>query len=117
MIRATLIAAIVLSAFGQTGTNAPAFEVASVKPNRTGRNGSSTERSGVRITLENVSLREWIEFACGIPDGREYELSGPAWLDSDKFDIAATAPPETSRERVRQMLQTLLAERFHLKTH
>jgi uncharacterized protein (TIGR03435 family) len=95
----------------------PAFDVASVKPNRTGANGGSTERAGGRVSLKNTSLRECIEVAYSIPPGREYEMAGPAWLDSEKFDIVATAPPETSRERVREMLQTLLAERFHLQTH
>lgn len=114
MIRAIAIAAaVVCVAFAQP----PAFEVASVKPNRTAANGGSTERAGGRITLKNTSLRECIEVAYGIPPGREYELSGPAWLDSEKFDIVATAPPETSRECVLEMLQTLLAERFHLQTH
>jgi uncharacterized protein (TIGR03435 family) len=62
-------------------------------------------------------MRECVAFAFSIPTGRDYELVGPAWLDTEKFDIAATFPPETSRERVREMVQELLAERFGLKTH
>jgi uncharacterized protein (TIGR03435 family) len=69
------------------------------------------------VTFDNVSLRETIEFAYGIPPGRGDELVGPAWLDAEKFDIAATCPPETSRDRVLEMLRTLLAERFGLRTH
>jgi uncharacterized protein (TIGR03435 family) len=121
MIRAVLCAILAMTASfaasGQSVTNSPAFEVASVKPNRTGVTGSALKRSGSRIAFDNVSLRECIAFAYGIADGRDYELSSPAWLDSEKFDIAATFPPETSRDRVREMLQTLLAERFHLKAH
>jgi uncharacterized protein (TIGR03435 family) len=101
----------------QSTTKSAAFDVASVRPNTTGVNSSSINRSGGRITLENTSLRECIAFAYGIADGRDYELSGPDWLDGKKFDIAAIFPPETSRDRVREMLRALLAERFGLKTH
>jgi uncharacterized protein (TIGR03435 family) len=93
------------------------FDVASVRPNLTGANGGSLSRSGGRIAIENASLRECIAFAYGIATGRDYELSGPDWLDAKNFDIAATFPPETSRDRVREMLRALLAERFSLKTH
>lgn len=114
MIRVILGSVLAVAAFGQS---APTFEVASVKANRSGVNGGALKRSGGRLTFENVSLRECIAFAYGIADGRDYELSGPEWLDFEKFDVAATFPPETSRERVREMMQTLLAERFRLKTH
>jgi uncharacterized protein (TIGR03435 family) len=104
-------------AFAQPPINSPAFDVASVRRNDTGINGSSISRSGGRITLDNVSLRECIMFAYSIPTGREYALVGPGWLDSEKFDIVATFPSATSRELVRMMLQNLLAERFSMKAH
>ena len=103
--------------YAQPATSRAAFDVASVKPNLSEVSSSSISRSGGRITLENVTLRDCIAFAFGIATGREYELSGPGWLDSEKFDIAATFPTETSRDRVLEMLQTMLAERFALKTH
>ena len=39
---------------------------------------------------------------------------GPSWLEWNRFDIAALAPENTPPERVREMLKTLLAERFKL---
>jgi uncharacterized protein (TIGR03435 family) len=117
VVAAGLIVAALGAAFAQSATKPAAFDVASVRPNLTGVNGGSLSRSGGRITVENFSLRECIAFAYGIATGRDYELSGPAWLDTEKFDIAAAFPMETSRERVREMLQTLLAERFSLKMH
>jgi uncharacterized protein (TIGR03435 family) len=98
-------------------TKPPAFEVASIRRNVGGANGGSLSRSGGRMTLDNISLRECIAFAYGIATGRDYELSGPGWLDAEKFDMVATFPAETPRDRVREMLRTLLAERFELKTH
>jgi uncharacterized protein (TIGR03435 family) len=38
-------------------------------------------------------------------------------LDSEKFNVAATFPPETSGDLIRQMSQGFLVERFGLKTH
>ncbi len=95
----------------------PSFEVAAVRPNRSGENRSSIARDGGRITMENVSLRECIMFAFSIPTGREYQLLGPEWMDSEKFDIGATFPAAATREQVREMTQALLAERFGLRTH
>jgi uncharacterized protein (TIGR03435 family) len=112
-----IVTGILIAASAFAAADPPAFDVASVKPNRIGSRASSTSHSGGRVALDNVSLHEAIEVAYGIPTGREDELSGPAWLASDKFDIVATCPPETSRDRVREMLQTLLAQRFGLRTH
>ncbi len=44
-------------------------------------------------------------------------LAGPSWLDWDRFDVAAKAPPATTRENLNLMLQKLLAERFQLVVH
>lgn len=112
-----LIQTFAVVVLAQSTTKSVAFDVASVKLNAAGANDSSISRSGGRIALTNVSLRETIFFAYGIAWGRDYELSGPGWLDAEKFDMVATCPPDTSSDRVREMLQTLLAERFGLKTH
>ena len=42
---------------------------------------------------------------------------GPAWLDSDWYVVDAKADGPTDASRLREMLQTLLAERFRLATH
>ena len=94
-----------------------AFDVASVKPHVAAGSGSSISRPGGRLTIEGASLKEILFYAHGIAWGREYALSGPDWLNSERFDVVATFPPETSRERVREMLRALLGERFGLRTH
>jgi uncharacterized protein (TIGR03435 family) len=46
-----------------------------------------------------------------------YQLSGgPGWLDTDAFDLEAKAETANGNQ-LRQMLQTLLAERFQLVVH
>ncbi len=42
---------------------------------------------------------------------------GPSWLDYDRFEVIAKAPPATRPETVKLMLQTLLADRFKLVVH
>jgi uncharacterized protein (TIGR03435 family) len=39
---------------------------------------------------------------------------GPNWLDADRFDLDARAETASSEMQLRQMLQTLLAERCKL---
>jgi uncharacterized protein (TIGR03435 family) len=95
----------------------PTFDVASIKPNRSDNGRSSMRGSEGRVTMENVSLRKLILAAHGIPDDREYMLVGPDWLGSERFDIQATFPPATGQEQMRQMLQTLLRDRFKLALH
>ena len=47
-----------------------------------------------------------------------YRLSGPDWLDSARFDIAARLPPRRYRgEQLAAMLQNLLAGGFKLTLH
>ncbi len=42
---------------------------------------------------------------------------GPGWLESDRFDVIAKAPANTSPATVKLMLQALLADRFQLAVH
>jgi len=109
-----LTIALSLAAPGQT------FDAASIRANNSGKNGSSmvgTGGSAGRITFDNTSLHDCITFAYGIPDGRNYELSGPSWLDSEMFDIVATFPPGTATSVIRAMTQRMLADRFGLQVH
>src|SRR5450755_3256523 len=95
----------------------PAFDAASVKPNRSLGGPSSMHNTVGRVTMENVSLKKLILAAYGIPDDREYALAGPGWLADEHFDIEATYPASTPVEQVRLMAQSLLAERFKLALH
>ncbi len=96
---------------------AQTFEVASVKPNKSGGNGGSTGRSGGQVVFENESLRDCIATAYGIAPDREYALAGPGWIGAERYDIVAKVPAETPREQVLRMLQALLADRFQLRIH
>jgi uncharacterized protein (TIGR03435 family) len=90
------------------------FEAASIKPNKSGSNSSSTNNTIGGMTAENVSLKQLIERAFSVAD---YSLIGPDWLGDDKFDIVAKPPAGAANSQNRVMLQSLLAERFSLKVH
>ncbi len=97
-------------------TAAPAFEVASIRPHQPPlQTIMGFEASGPRLKLEGYTLRGLIMEAYGL---RNYQVSIPA-EDNTFFDVAAKAEGEGSptRAEFRQMLQSLLAERFHLKFH
>jgi uncharacterized protein (TIGR03435 family) len=46
-----------------------------------------------------------------------FQLTGPDWMQNQRFEISARVPGESSREQLNQMLQNMLAERFKLAIH
>jgi uncharacterized protein (TIGR03435 family) len=46
-----------------------------------------------------------------------YQISGPDWVGTNRFDVAATLPEGTLPSQAPAMMQTLLEERFQMKTH
>lgn len=67
-----------------------------------------------RLALKNWSLRRLIAAAYR---ARMSEVSGPAWLGDARYEIEATFPPGTPKEKLSEMLQALLVERFGLVVH
>ncbi len=92
----------------------PAFELASVRPNRSGDSSSRFNTGNGSIHSANVSLRDLIKWAYSVKD---YQVVGPDWLSSQKFDIVAKAPPSDTDDQLMPMLQALLAKRFTLAIH
>jgi len=96
------------------------FEVVSVKPNKSMSNSSSSRTNQGRLTATNVSLRSLIVRAYGMKD---YQVEGPDWLRSERFDVAAKFPEAlpTDREKynagLHAMMQNMLVDRFKLAVH
>ena len=96
-------------------TPAQSFESASVKQNRSGGPGGARRiLPGGRIEITNMTLQAIIRDAY---DLRDFQIAGPAWLNTDRFDIAAKANGETPARVLKIMLQSLLAERFQMTAH
>lgn len=106
--------------YGQPGAEPLAFDVASVKLAAHGHNAGPSFSdvkiaSPGRLVGINASLDECIRWAYDI---KEYQISGPDWLNSAaSYDIEAKAPANTTPQQMRLMLQTLLRERFKLVLH
>jgi len=111
-----MIPLMMLGAFGQSPANRPSFEVAAIKPgNPAARQLRTQISSGGRLSAENVTLRTLIEDAYQL---KPFQLAGgPRWMDSDKFAVQAKGEDSAGNDQVRLMLQSLLAERFHLAMH
>ena len=102
----------------------PQFEVATVKPNKSGESGSSLgPRPGGRLNGTNQTARNLIRNAFNL---QPYQMiGGPDWMDSDRFDIVAKAAdtdldekgmlPGSQQYMLR--LQSLLEDRFKMVTH
>jgi uncharacterized protein (TIGR03435 family) len=70
---------------------------------------------GGRYTMRQASMVDLIAAAYGVD--ADNVLGGPAWLETDRFDIYAEAPAGATEVAQRPMLQALLADRFHLVIH
>jgi len=119
-----VLAIAALSCSAQTPTTPPStpappttFEAASIRRNLSGSNGTHIDFSHDRLTITNGSLRTLIRIAYDI---QNYQFAGgPAWLDSDMYDVSATTGTagDTSDDQFRALTRTLLADRFQLKIH
>jgi uncharacterized protein (TIGR03435 family) len=92
----------------------PAFEAASIKPAAPAARGGRTTTSGDRINFANTTLLNVLARAYTI---RGFQIEGPSWIKTDRYDILAKAPDNTPKDQIPLMLQGLLTERFQLKLH
>jgi uncharacterized protein (TIGR03435 family) len=132
------LAVVALAAFGlmavsraraqaaqPAATSLPSFEVASIKANHSGTNFIRTGGPDVsRFQASNISAKMLVTFAY---DMRDFQVSGgPAWINSDKFDINAKVedslaqqmqklPRLQQQDQMRLLVRSLLADRFGLE--
>ena len=123
---AAVLAAALPSAQGpQAPAGAPAFEVASIKPNNSGDGRTMMQNQPGRYVATNVTLRLLIRNAYQLQD---FQITGgPSWLASDHFDINAKVPdeframappaPGSGPGPLQLMIRALLVERFKLVVH
>jgi len=70
---------------------------------------------GNRYEVRNATMVDLVSAAWGVD--AEKVIGGPAWLDTNRFDVTAQCPVNTTPEVRRRMLQALLADRFQLVVH
>ncbi len=99
------------------------FEVASVKPSINpapplGVSGGPGTSDPIRITGHGVTVTQLLVNAYSPPSGMDFDqISGPSWINSEKYEILATVPPGATKTQVQEMWRTLLSDRFHIETH
>lgn len=94
----------------------PSFESVSIKPSKVRQLGTHREpiiTTSNSITLPYAAVEECIALAYGV---QTFQLTG-AELRPDRYEIVGKSAGPTSRAELYRMLQTVLAERFHLKFH
>lgn len=114
------------TAFGQA-TQDLTFDVATVKPAAPpqpqagrgnfvffGKTGGPGTTDPGRITWPNVALFNLLITAY---DLQGFQVIGPDWLKTERFDIVAKVPPGTTKEQANVMWQNLLKERFGVSLH
>jgi uncharacterized protein (TIGR03435 family) len=116
---------IVLPWLAIAQSNGPSFEVASVRPGvflppgpdgvvRTGSHGGPGTNDPENYSARYVTLASLVLRAYGL---RSYQLSGPNWMDSARYDIAAKVSAGATPAQFKLMLQSLLVDHFTLKFH
>ena len=105
------------------------FEVAELKPSAPNAKFGGGLRPGGRIDFRGFTLKQLILMSTGlatqnIDDQSVTDLiSGPKFLDTDKYDVVAKAPSDVAlsgdvdADTIFSMLRTLLIERFKIKYH
>ena len=115
-MKTTLTVAVGLLLFQLTPSAQVAFEVASVKENKTIAGGGSMRMMpGGGITAQHISARSLIATAFRL---QSFQLTGvPAWAAETYYDVNAKTAEPATREQSFDMLQALLVERFKLTFH
>jgi uncharacterized protein (TIGR03435 family) len=105
-----------------TAAKPPAYDVVSIKPNKSGSRSLDIDTSNNTYSATNISLKKLLEDAYGIKEDLISGVSGP--IGSARFDIEAKIvepdPDALRKLSARQqgaMLLPFLAERFQLKAH
>jgi len=112
------------AAFSQTK---PAFEVATIKPSApldAAKLAATLQAGGkmpfganvnlLRAEYTYLDLKSLISYAYNV---KPYQVTGPDWMSTTRFDIVAKMPEGSKKEDAPKMMQALLEERFKLATH
>jgi uncharacterized protein (TIGR03435 family) len=113
---------LLLAGVAWAQTPAPVFEVATIKPAdapnvaqlSAGKIHVGMKIDAGRVDAGFMSLGDLIRAAYKL---KSYQLTGPDWMNSQRFDMLAKMPEGATKEQVPDMLKALLADRFKLTVH
>jgi uncharacterized protein (TIGR03435 family) len=95
----------------------PGLEVATIKPSPPDAPPSMLGFRGSVMAIERMSLNDLIEFTWDIRESQIENRQG--WMRMEKWNIEAkpNTPGAPNRNQLKEMVRTLLAEKFALKFH
>jgi uncharacterized protein (TIGR03435 family) len=122
-----LTVCLAFTAIAALAQTAPTFEVASIKPAApldpvkiaAGIQAGQMPKIGphvdaARAEYTYMALKDLIVLAYKV---KPYQITGPDWISTERFDIVAKMPDGSSKTDAPKMLQALLEERFKLALH
>jgi uncharacterized protein (TIGR03435 family) len=91
------------------------FEVASIRPSTSLSPGGTMGPKPGRFLASNVPAIAFITLGY---DVKRYQIVGaPDWSVNDRYNLEATTGGQPGMEQLREMMRSLLADRFQLRTH
>jgi bla regulator protein blaR1 len=100
----------------------PRYEVATIKPNKTGDGRVMLMFKPDGVSMAGTPVQMMLCAAFGVEDDRI--VGAPGWVKTDRFDIEAKVSPEDApkldklkRDQRMLMLQPFLVDRFGLRFH
>jgi uncharacterized protein (TIGR03435 family) len=113
-----MVVLVALAARGQS------FEVVSIRPSapmemiaqqvRAGKLHLGVSIDQSRADMAFLTLSDLIPLAWRV---KPHQVSAPAWMANDHWDILAKMPEGATKSQVPEMLQALLRERFKVELH
>ncbi len=126
LTRTRIIISVAVLAAAASAQPRPAFEAASIRPSapidqakmmamlREGKAPLGAHISATRAEYNYLDLKTLLSYAYG---AKAYQITGPDWMQSTRFDIVAKLPAGSTKADAPRMLQTLLEDRFKLVIH
>ena len=117
VVAATIV--LTMSSLRMVAANAPAFEVASIKPYAPSGppyEGCNWHDDAGMLKRTGCTLQQLLQQAYGVK-AYQVRVKAPAWVSLAQFVVEARPAAPTTRAEMTLMLQPLLGERFHLKIH
>jgi Protein of unknown function (DUF3738) len=86
----------------------PVFDVASVNPSGSPRDGSGIRNQPGRFSTEYTTLAQLIQYAISAQDFQV--VDGPGWIEDTRFDIVANfSPPDSDKMDITERIARIRA--------
>jgi uncharacterized protein (TIGR03435 family) len=104
-----------------------AFDVTVIKPGDPNAKNAQGQITGNLVDVKSITLHDLITIAWELSSiDKEAIVGAPKWVDQDRFDILGKTAPDPNAPKgvqqidmdgLEQMIRTMLADRFQMKSH